>query len=562
MDDAQHRFGLAGHLPRGLRGEPRPSHPPRFGLMALLVLIALLPRVAFAAFWNVLWADSVTYLAAAEALRAGDLQMAFGDLGLNLYPLIVAGFRVAGDNWTTVGEAWSVFWATLAILPLYGWVRRQFNDRVALVACLLYAFQPPLVAFTPLIIRDATFWFFFNAGLYCIYRAADEASLRWYTLTGFVLVAAVHLRTEGWFLFVPLVGWSAYRLTHVNRSRLRVVFGVLGASAVIPLAVTAVNLTVLRDCPRWEMVRPAHARVLLGFVGWRSPPKLVNPAAVGESSSAWDDVPLEPTRPATETTRKLATRVMKTFTYSYGLMGLLGAVLCWPVYRRSEHVTLLVAAVLLISAIRMLYARQEIDIRYMLPIVIMALPWMALGVLRSAEFLAGLWKGDGERVRLQVMCTAVVMAMVIAIGLRDTKLAAAHTMVQQASLGRWIFDRLGPNSSILGTLHDGRLVAHYAQGLVIDLRPYRQCACEPLFPFIDRSHPHVILLWRDSDRPDAWDRYRPLTDRPEALGYVDIPQEHLPAECTDVRVLLRVDRVAALRPSGIRTAAEPTSSRR
>ena len=44
--------------------------------------------------------------------------------------------------------------SSLTVLPLFGWTRRQFDDRLATIACLLYAVHPKLIEWSPELVRD------------------------------------------------------------------------------------------------------------------------------------------------------------------------------------------------------------------------------------------------------------------------------------------------------------------------------------------------------------------------------------------------------------------------
>ena len=91
---------------------------------------------------------------------------------------------------------WSLLISSLVVLPLFGWVRRQFDDRVALVACLLYAVQPKLIAWSPEIMRDPTFWFLFTLSIYLLWRAVTEVRPGWFVAAG-VAVALACLKRSG-----------------------------------------------------------------------------------------------------------------------------------------------------------------------------------------------------------------------------------------------------------------------------------------------------------------------------------------------------------------------------
>ena len=68
--------------------------------------------------------------------------------------------------------------SSLVVLPLWGWARRQFDDRVALVACLLYAVHPKFIIESPEVMRDPTFWFLFMLAIYWLVAGGDGSPLR------------------------------------------------------------------------------------------------------------------------------------------------------------------------------------------------------------------------------------------------------------------------------------------------------------------------------------------------------------------------------------------------
>jgi hypothetical protein len=534
--------------------------PRRWGTLAILLLACLLPRAWEAWKWDVLWNDTLLYLHSAEALEEGNRARAFNDLNLNTYPVILLGLRRLGIDWVVAGEAWSVLMATAAVLPLWGWIRRQFDDQVALVGCLLYALQPTLVAFTPLIIRDPTFWFLMNLSLYLAWRAIIE--IRWWLFltAGTALTLAIHTRVEGWLLLVPLAMWWMGRVRNVPGMRRRLTLGTFSSLAIIPLSLALVNVTWLRDCPRWGLIRGTHSEIATHWLHALVAPKVAPapsgpPLAPAQPEAAGRQAPPPAAEDADEPNahlsgwtllRKLGTRIMKTYSYSFGLIALLGVWGWRRVYARMEHQAMLWMSVLLAIAIWIRYTRTEIDIRYILPIVMVSFSWMALGLLWGVQWLV--WLTDRFRVggpKRRAALTAAMIVIVAALGLPDMKLHAAPAMRRQATVGRWILGHLGPRQTICGGPQEMVLLAYYAQGRSLKSFDPLTLPAGRLPPQIEAEQPGVILLWNEPANHAQYAAWAAALAAADGSPYRCVASDRLPPDC-DVVVLVRRDRGAEL----------------
>jgi 4-amino-4-deoxy-L-arabinose transferase-like glycosyltransferase len=196
----------------------------------------------------------------ANCLKKGDFISAFDYLNLNVYPAILLGLDKLGFDWIIGGKLWGAVIASVTVLPMFGWVRRLFDDRVAAMAGFLYAVHPHLIEVSVEPIREATFWFFLTLSLYLIWRSIDELRIHHFVLAGSAVALALHTRIEGWALFVPLAIWGVHRWRQLedNRRRFRLAFGTLALVAVTPLLIVAVNTTVLRNHVQWEYGRLNH----------------------------------------------------------------------------------------------------------------------------------------------------------------------------------------------------------------------------------------------------------------------------------------------------------------
>ena len=162
----------------GRQTGPSPDEAWRPLLLLGLVLLCLAPRALMAWKLDGLCPDGVAYIRLAELLDQGQGRGEFLRLsGVNPLPLVLVVLHRLGLDWEVAGSLWGVLMGAAVVLPLFGWLRRQFDRRVALAGCFLYAIHNELIRWSPEVLRDPTFWFLFTLGLYLLWRAVTEVRL-------------------------------------------------------------------------------------------------------------------------------------------------------------------------------------------------------------------------------------------------------------------------------------------------------------------------------------------------------------------------------------------------
>ena len=194
-------------------------------------------------------------------------------MNLNIYPVILMVLNRLGLSWETGGMIWGVLISSLVVLPLFGWVRRQFDDTVAIVACLLYAVQPIFIQWSPEIIRDPTFWFFFTLSLYLMWRAVTEVHVGLFTCSGLGHNTCDFTRFEGLFLFIPLALWTfwRYRALTSGRDRAKLAVGSVLSVIAFPALILLVNFTLLQNYSHWVYSRLSPLSIDPILVEWHIP---------------------------------------------------------------------------------------------------------------------------------------------------------------------------------------------------------------------------------------------------------------------------------------------------
>ncbi len=273
---------------------PVREHPPRrAGLVLLLLLACLVPRFLMAWRIDTVCADGVIYFELAEKLEQGRADPDdVSHLQSGTFPFALATLHRLGLGWENASKLYGVLAASLAVLPLFGWVRRQFDDRVAVLACLLYASHPKLIEWSPEAIREPSFWLFFLLAVYFLWRAAVEVDLRWFVAGGAASALTVLTRFEGWFLLFPLVGWTVVRFWHLRSARWRLAGGWACSLAMFPVVLYAFGLLQPEGVRQNQLRLDPVKRVGNWLLSWRAPaPEPLAPLASGEAAPLVASVP-------------------------------------------------------------------------------------------------------------------------------------------------------------------------------------------------------------------------------------------------------------------------------
>ncbi len=386
---------------------------------------------------------------------------------------------------------------------------------------------------------------------------------------GLALTLAVHTRTEGWLLLVPLAGWGACRWSSASGHRLRLAVGALLCIAVIPAVVTVVNFTWLREHPRWEFLRAAHRQLAVDWWNSASGMHLSAPysdcplplqgtvpppvAATSPAANPAAEIPPPPfaslfvpavappelTTPSWTLTFKLLERLAKGCTWVGSALLLAGLVCGWRVFLRPEHLTLLCMNLLLLIVSRIRYGISGLDLRYFMPMVIVAIPWMALGMDHIIAAARRLVERRGETsLRRPGILAGSLIALAIVCSLLDGPISIPVYMRTHAAVGRWVYQRFGPAAAIAGNLDQASLDAFYADGQVIGICWPRDCLLVPMPAALTGRLADVVVLWNDDD--NIAKEYLPvIEERVAHYHYRRVDQRELPAGRDELMVFVR-----------------------
>ena len=471
----------------------------------------------------------------AEAWQRGDLATALG-LQLNIYPIILMLLHKLGLPWELAGKFWGVLTATLAVAPLYGWVRRQFDERVAIIACLLYAIHPELIEWSPELVRDSTFWFFFTLSFYLIWRAVTEVKLWLFLLAGASIAASALTRFEGLFLLIPLTIWTASRWMALSEGRPRLLGGATLGICALPALLLLINLVCIGSSRPWEALRlEPLARAQSWIASWSQP-------APEPTTAAGPQPDLSPSHSLRRAPRQLAWQFVhvleRGMTPLHGLL-FLGGYLAWlRLFNRRDHAGLTFTTLSICAGIWIhLWYTNGVSSRYVLGIVIMSTPVATMGLLSLDRWISGWVRFVVPRLQPQGWIVGTLLLALLVMGWTDALTTKLDTRTIRADLGQWIHRQCGNQPLIIGTDEQLPVVAFYAHASCSQIPAELHGAS--FVDWVSQYHPDVLILSDRGTRPS--DREAIMNEQ-QRLGLKRVDPTLLPDGLGRTVVLTRVAR--------------------
>ena len=248
--------------------------------------------------------------------------------------------------------------------------------------------------------------------------------------------------------------------------------------------------------------------------------------------------PPERSLPSWKLTFKLLERVAKGCTWAGSVLLLIGLACAWRIFLRPEHLTLFGLNFLLLLITRIRYGTFGLDLRYFMPIVIVGVPWMALGLEYLIAAARRLFSRRGELSprALRILAGSLVAAAV-AGSLLDGPMPASAYMRKRAVLGRWIQQHVGPEPAIAGNIDRLSLDTFYAHGHMVGIFSPCDCLLVPMPKALAEQKAEIVVLWnKDNVAPEY---LAIIQQRIGYYGYRRVDAQQLPAGEDELMVFVK-----------------------
>jgi 4-amino-4-deoxy-L-arabinose transferase-like glycosyltransferase len=447
-------------------------------LLCVIVVLTLLPRMLMAFRLAVICSDGTYYVALAEALERGDISQAL-NMQFNIFPVVLAALHKLGLTHEVAAKVWGVTMSTLVVLPLFGWIRRQFDERIATIACLLYAVHPEMIEWSPEVVREPTFWFTFTLSIYLLWRAVAEVRVGWFLLAGLSITASALTRFEGLFLLVPLVMWTGMRLLALHEQRLKLVFGAIACPLALPLLLLIVNACWLHHASSASLLRLEPLKRVeqwaksLSNRTVASEPTLV---AAADTTEAIEPLPIGSKRKARPTIFWAFVHTLERgLTPFFGLLVLGGSLAWWRLFLRRDQLPPLFVGLLVVAGIWVhLWYTNQTSGRYVMSIVLLSSRGAALGLVSLAHKIRLMYMAVASTrpnllrsptlrsVTRPWVVVAASLFMLTVIGWFDALSTRYQSREMSAELGDWIRYKYGERRVICGVDEQLAIISYHA----------------------------------------------------------------------------------------------------
>jgi len=203
------------------------------------VLLLLIGIVFGLRFYAVLMAQGIAFDSAGYGFWARDFLKGHFAKGLSspappLYPFLISLLSPDTTHVEIAGRLLSLFFGTLAVIPLFYLIKGAVGQKEAVVSAVFYAFHPYLVTYSGTLLTEATYWGLLVLSVYSFWTGLKKEKAWRMALSGCFLGLAYLTRPEGiGYVLVYLVWIIVEGVLRKKWSKKLILMGVLIPSVLV-----------------------------------------------------------------------------------------------------------------------------------------------------------------------------------------------------------------------------------------------------------------------------------------------------------------------------------------
>jgi len=414
-------------------------------------ILLLLVGVAFALrLYAVLMAQGIAYDSAEYGFIARDFLKGDFIKGLSspappFYPFLIFLFSPDSAHVEIAGRFLSLFFGTLALLPLFYLVKEAIGKKEAVVSAGLYAFHPYLVTYSGMLLTEATYWGLLTLSVYFFWTGLKKGKVWRMALSGCLLGLAYLTRPKGiGYIFIFVIWIVAGNGLKKEWLKKLIHLGVL--TLTVALFVVPYVIYIHQETGRWLITKKAVG-AQSQFLDLGEEKESRSPEA-GPARIQGAEVPR--TEGKGPTVLGIAGNVARNipFTVYYYLRAFhfsLWLFLFFGLIRMRQKVVAyeLFIASLVLFHLFSLSTFTSSSPRFSVPIISLSLFWAGMGIFEIKRYLERMKISNPEKGIL------FLILLVILIQLPQSLTPERRRRAEQKKVGLWLKEHTPPGAIIM-----------------------------------------------------------------------------------------------------------------
>ncbi|MGZ3512315.1 MAG: ArnT family glycosyltransferase [Thermodesulfobacteriota bacterium] len=405
----------------------------------LLLLLAITFGIRL---YAVLMAQGIAFDSAEYGFVARDFLKGHFIKGLSspappFYSFLIFLFSPDTTHVEMAGRFISLFFGTLAILPLFYLIKEAIGQKEAILSALFYSFHPYLVTYSGMVLTEATYWGLFVPSVYFFWTGLKNEKVWSAMLSGLFLGLAYLTRPEGIGYVLIYLIWAVVAGGLKKRWSKRLVFiGVLILS--LSIFVLPYVIYIHQETGQWLISKKAVAKqskFLSTETGQADSSKGIEQMKTmsGESKIFWIGHNMTQFLPL------VIYRYLRAYHFLLWLFLFFGLI---RVRQKVIRYELFLASLVFFHLVS-LSTFTPSSTRFSIPVIPLSLLWAGAGVFEMKRYLEKIRGKNAEKVVFSLV------ALMILCGLPQSLKPERSFRAEQKRVGLWLKQNTPQNAIIM-----------------------------------------------------------------------------------------------------------------
>jgi len=346
--------------------------------------------------------DSAAYGFIARDFLKGNFTKGLSSPAPPLYSFLIFLLSPDTAHVEIAGRFVSLFFGTLAIIPLFYLIKEALGQKVAIFSALFYSFHPYLVTYSGMLLTETTYWGLFVLSVYFFWTGLENQSVWRAILSGVFLGLAYLTRPEGIGYVLVYLTWAVvYGFLKGEWLKRSIFIGALILSVLI--FVLPYVITIHQETGQWLISKKAVAIQSKLLSNDAEQPNSPNVAQQGKPAGKGSTI-LMLAKNMIRFFPSVAYRYLRAYHFSLWLFLFFGLI---RVRQKAIAYELFVGSLVLFHLFS-LSAWLPSTTRFSVPVIPLSLLWAGAGAFEMKRYLEKLKGRNTEKVIFLLVVVAIL----------------------------------------------------------------------------------------------------------------------------------------------------------